>query len=482
MYQPGDKIEGRYHIFDCKQGGMGQVFLCEDREWIKDGQPLKVAVKTLLPELQRRKGAADRFYNEARLWVELGKHPNILQALYVKRIKGLPFIFMEYITPYAGLGPDLDSWISSGALNLERSLRLALQFCKGMIHATQIFSEKGLRFVHRDIKPGNTMINQKGQVKITDFGLAKIADEEFEDQNLPSARADFTGNVDLTMAGTLMGTPKYMSPEQCRGSIDLDLRSDIYAFGCMFFEMLTGQPPFVGQTMNEICKQHLNTPPPAPSARVPELPARLDPILLKCLQKNRDDRYRDFSAVQDELGEVLIEVTGLDFTSTGPKKEPDRKSPAVGDQLNKSFSLFELGRRQEGVQAFAEAIGRNNAPIAKTQGTSESKDKARRLVKGGLVAPAATSPSDDETAVGIRKRRFPDGFEEAKATLRDSPTEMFNNQDQTLAPELLAAKTVLGQTNRETTVGAAADKTIAPAASTGDKTIWRGKTPPDRKP
>ena len=98
MFRVGELIENRYRVFSRMQGGMGFVLLCEDLEWIKNGKPIKIAIKTPFPSsLGRKRSAVDRFLNEALLWVELGKHPNIVQALYVKKIKGMPYIFMEYV-------------------------------------------------------------------------------------------------------------------------------------------------------------------------------------------------------------------------------------------------------------------------------------------------------------------------------------------------------------------------------------------------
>jgi serine/threonine protein kinase len=402
MFEIGQLIDDRYLVRARKKGGMGYVFICDDQVWLRKGRPLKVALKTMLPELQRVRGATDRFLNEARLWVELGKHPNILHALYVKRIQDQPFVIMEFIQGYQEYGPDLEGWINSKKMPLEKILDFSLQFCDGMIYASECFAQKGLRFVHRDVKPGNTMIDNRLQVKITDFGLAKIMDESpgTPMSALPSLSPTSSGS--LTLIGGIMGTPRYMSPEQCRGETNIDIRSDVYAFGCMLFEMLTGNAPFPGKDIREIIGKHLSETPP-PLMPVPAGASdRLKKIVLRCLQKQAASRFPDFSALREELVNEYCAATGRKReVAAGPQNAP---RAGLGDKLNKSLSLYELGQKDDGVRLFAEAIGEKkiaaDSPVA-PKANQGIEHEGRRLVRGGLISKdqgAPGSPNDKNKA------------------------------------------------------------------------------------
>jgi len=191
--------------------------------------------------------------------------------------------------------------------------------------------------------------------------------------------------------GGVLGTPKYMSPEQCQDAANLDIRSDIYSFGCMFMEMLTGKPPFVAKNMKEMLFKHINELPPTASSRVYGLTPQVDKIVLRCLSKKPDDRYPDFSVLQDELAKIYLATTGR--RPPVYHAQPAEDSSTLGDKLNKSLSLFELGQKKKGAELFAEAIGKQLAP-QKRQAEPDAPGK-RRLVKGGLTTkgPRFVKPS-----------------------------------------------------------------------------------------
>ena len=179
----GDWIGDRFEIFDVHEGGMSLVYVVHDHLG-KSGRTV-VALKTLKDELLRHKIRRSRFATECRLWVQLGQHPNIVQAYAVEIIEGKPYVVLELVQ-----GGDLVRWIGSRRLNLVQSLRFGVQFCQGMEHATR----QGLS-CHRDIKPGNLLITEDGVLKITDFGLARICEEmvafrpELADGTIPLADA-----------------------------------------------------------------------------------------------------------------------------------------------------------------------------------------------------------------------------------------------------------------------------------------------------
>jgi len=179
----GDWIGDRFEIFDVHEGGMSLVYVVHDHLG-KSGRPV-VALKTLKDELLGHKIRRSRFATECRLWVQLGQHPNIVQAYAVEIIEGKPYVVLELVQ-----GGDLVRWIGSPRLDLVQALRFGVQFCQGMEHATR----QGLS-CHRDIKPGNLLITRDGVLKITDFGLARVCEEmvafrpELADGTIPLADA-----------------------------------------------------------------------------------------------------------------------------------------------------------------------------------------------------------------------------------------------------------------------------------------------------
>lgn len=399
MYQPGDVIEDRYRVFERKKGGMGFVFLCEDLAWLKNGKPTKIALKTLLPHLQSIPGASDRFYNEASLWVKMGKHTNVLHALYVKKINDFPFIFMEYIQGLPDRGPDLESWIRTKTMKMEHILHFAIQFCNGMIYAVEFFAQQGLHFLHRDIKPGNIMINQRGVAKITDFGLSKVAEGAIRESSSEGRIGIRHDDVNLTSADTIMGTPAYMSPEQCKGSADLDIRSDIYSFGCVFFKMLTSNTPFTPSKITDMLMKHITEEPPLPSSVIPEIPSNIDDIVHRCLQKNPDNRYPSFHALREDIARIFQQVVGMPHPSLA-SVDQKRNRADLDDKLNKSLSLYELGDTKEGLRLFAEVIGAKKIPQKTGSQPIAQRTTRRRLVKRQATIKKQGIPSGQTRLTG----------------------------------------------------------------------------------
>ncbi len=247
----GDRIDGRYEVAQILRGGMGIVYLCYDHE---DRQ--SVALKTFQARLLTNDTAVARFTKEARTWIMLEKHPHIVRARRVQKFEGRPHIILEHISGPEGLGPDLRSWIRHTRTDLPISLDFGLQIALGMQHATR--QVPGL--VHRDLKPANILVRHDGIAKVTDFGLVRSFDL---DEGAGGGDDDPDLAIGLTRMGAVVGTPPYMSPEQCRAEA-VDLRTDIYAFGCMLFEMLTHQTVFEAKLLDRMGQR-----PPQPHAGFP---------------------------------------------------------------------------------------------------------------------------------------------------------------------------------------------------------------------
>jgi tRNA A-37 threonylcarbamoyl transferase component Bud32 len=251
------------------EGGMGAVYIAQHTIIGR-----KAAIKVLRREFSEDTGLVSRFMNEARAAAAIG-HPNIVDVVDVGNLPdGTPYMMMEFL-----VGEDLSKRLAKGRLSLEQTVHIALQAGSAIGAA----HEKGI--VHRDLKPENLFLVPdptapgRERVKVLDFGIAKL-------------RGDFSGGSVKTKTGSLLGTPQYMSPEQCRGIPDgIDHRSDIYSFGIILYEMMCGAPPFVSEGLGDILLMHLTQMPDPPSLRNPELPDWMEKILLKALEKNSTDRF-----------------------------------------------------------------------------------------------------------------------------------------------------------------------------------------------
>ena len=274
---------GSYRITrQLGEGAMGQVF-----EGLQDEIGKRVAIKVLHPHLAQFPEAVNRFLNEARA-VNLIAHPSLVTIFESGRLPdGSAYIVMEFLE-----GELLLHRIQSGALTITDTMRLGRQIAS----ALQAAHDKNI--VHRDLKPENVYIVRDPEAaageraKILDFGIAKLSEEQ-------------QGKAALvkTVAGTMLGTPLYMSPEQCDGTTDIDGKTDVYALGIMLFEMLTGEPPFSGQSINAVMLKHATAPLPHIRDRNPLVPDPLAHLLRRMLAKNAAER--------PGMGEVAGELEGM---------------------------------------------------------------------------------------------------------------------------------------------------------------------------
>ena len=279
---------GRFRIVaELGRGAMGVVYKAED--------PLLsriVAIKTIImsPDAEERAEFEARFYQEAKAAGGLN-HPTLITIHDIGREGDIAYMAMELLE-----GVDLREMMRQGRLELALALDIAAQVADGLAHA----HEHGV--VHRDVKPGNIMIVRGRHAKIMDFGIARLRVSDVK-----------------TQAGSVLGSPRYLSPEQVTGQ-RADHRSDLFSFGIVLYEMLTGATPFSGADMTQLLYQIGTAMPPPPSAINPALPAMLDLIVAKALEKDADARYqsaKDLAADLRACGAELSSVPGVPSAAAG---------------------------------------------------------------------------------------------------------------------------------------------------------------------
>ncbi len=265
-------------------GGMGVVYKAEDTRLERH-----VALKFLPEELAKDPKALERFRREARAASQLN-HPNICTIHDVEDNDGHPFIVMERLE-----GESLKQRIRGKPLESEQILEICVQIADALIasHAKAI--------IHRDIKPANIFLTNNGQAKVLDFGLAKLAREQL------STGSETPIEDSLTRMGVIPGTAVYMSPEQAR-SEELDPRSDLFSFGVVLYEMATGKRPFTGTNIVTTLDAILHQKPASPLGLNPSIPAELEIIIWKAIEKDRKKRYQSAAEMKEDLQRLKRET------------------------------------------------------------------------------------------------------------------------------------------------------------------------------
>src|SRR6202167_3749553 len=298
-------------------GGMGIVYEARDLDLGR-----RVALKFLPPQTSRDQNALDRFLLEARTASALN-HPNICTIYAVERVQTengqeQSFIAMELLE-----GDTLDRRLGGGGLALDRLLDWSIQLADALDAA----HAKGL--IHRDIKPANIFLTKRGTVKVLDFGLAKLSRPEMAMETI-GATQDDPNPVHLTSAGATVGTIAYMSPEQARG-LELDTRTDLFSLGAVIYQMATGRLPFSGATSAVVFHAILELD-PAPALQLnATLPPKLEEIVQKALEKDRDLRYQSAADLRGDLKRLKRDTESGRKAAQAPSSALPSGAAAAGD-------------------------------------------------------------------------------------------------------------------------------------------------------
>ena len=349
------RLAGRYEVRSLiGRGGMAEVHLGFDTRLSR-----VVAIKMLRRDLAQDSIFQARFRREAQSAASLN-HPNIV-AVYdtgeeiiedaVGRSIAVPYIVMEYVE-----GHTVKDLISDGTAV---PINEAVEIVSGVLSALDYSHANHL--VHRDIKPGNIMLTSDGKIKVMDFGIA---------------RALTDSQATMTQTNAVVGTAQYLSPEQARGET-VDARSDLYSTGVVLFELLTGRPPFKGDSAVAVAYQHVEQIPPTPSSILSDIPDSLDRVVLKALAKNREDRYPTAAAMLSDLQRVS---RGLDVAAPPADSWATEVLPTsgmVGAQTAATMPMSAVAPRGGGGQATA-ATSTALPPVAERADAAEEASKARK--------------------------------------------------------------------------------------------------------
>jgi serine/threonine protein kinase/Tfp pilus assembly protein PilF len=298
----GSTFAARYQIIEeLGRGGMGRVYKAVDTEVNE-----KIALKLIKPEIAADKKTIERFRNELKFARKI-RHKNVCQMYDLSKEEGSYYITMEFVP-----GDNLKSLIRRmGRLSPGQAITITRQVCDGLAEAHK------LGVVHRDLKPQNIMIDQDGNVRIMDFGIARSLEGK-----------------GITGAGVMIGTPDYMSPEQVEGK-ETDQRSDIYSLGVILYEMVTGQAPFEGDTPFTIGVKHKSETPKDPREMNPQIPDDLSRTILNCLEKEKDNRYQS-------AGELRSKLTTLDEGIPTTEKVIPKRKPLTSREITVTFDMKRL--------------------------------------------------------------------------------------------------------------------------------------------
>ncbi|HNB21553.1 MAG TPA: serine/threonine-protein kinase [Candidatus Melainabacteria bacterium] len=474
----GTVLDGRFQIDDVLgSGGMSVVYLATQ---IRVNR--QVAIKTLKLQLDAKQIYRDRFHREINLLCALN-HPHIVTVYdCIFDDEQQPYVVMDYLR-----GRSLEALIKEeGPLDIDRFARISVQVCSALDYAHKN------SVIHRDLKPGNLVLmdDEMDFVKVVDFGLAKLNEESRK----------------LTQSGELWGSPPYLSPEQCIGKPE-DARSDIYSFGCVMYEMLTGKDPFHnGTTIYELIQLHVNTPPPSMRSVNPmlNLPDELERVIFKAMAKDPKDRYQTAGELSTALVKACAESATRESGNlklmaglTSSQEQPNAVSMRmVGNNFNLALDpMAGMSVEDAFIDRGRKATENNNAPEKSPpayQGARErfsnldevaepkKSDAGKMMIIGFIVVVlcavglfAAVSMRNGQTGTASIQKNAPT----ESASPPDSASKTSGTSSNTTSENSSSQKTL-----DSAATGKQAHTGTSESASTNQKEMSKASPPPKAQP
>ncbi len=427
VWQPGDLILDTYEVENVISGGMGHVYIANHNKW-----NIKIAIKSPNEMMLSEKDFFARIIREAQAWTELGLHPNIAYCYYVRNIEDVPHIIIEYVD-----GGNLKDWIEDGkCLDYKTNYDLAIQFCHGM----ELSHSKGM--IHRDIKPANVLMTKDGILKITDFGLVR-AGKETAGKGGVIQKQQPAGNG-LTMIGDFMGTEGYLSPEQAESAAEVDERTDIFSFGICLYEMFTGNKPY---DITYGPKQE--APDPIKLSKDEKFPLRLAELLIKTVQWDKNDRYKSFKDLREELNSIYKEI----YQKDNPYYDLDLPDMEADNLNNQGMSYMELGNKNKARECFEKAVGINsihpqaiyNLSLIQWRNAEIDDSEVLKRVKNCQNNPSIDKEILAELIANIHLERF--ASKKAEEVLKDYPEKYKQFKKKLKMPNIDCIRTFVGHIN-----------------------------------
>jgi serine/threonine protein kinase/tetratricopeptide (TPR) repeat protein len=397
----GDQL-GHYTIVShLGTGGMGAVYRATDTTLGRD-----VALKVLPGDVASTPDRLERFRREARALASLN-HPHIVTVYSVEHIDGVHFLTMELVT-----GQSLDHLINGRPLPLSHLLKVG----NAVAEALSAAHERGI--VHRDLKPANVIMNDSGQVKVLDFGLAKV-------QTSSIATYEAQATLQQTVEGVVLGTPAYMSPEQVSGVIDLDHRTDIFSLGVLLYEMATGTRPFKGQSTADLSASILRDTPRSASEVTPSVPKELAQAIARCLEKNASSRFATMAdlraALQPKAKEPLDatpSIAVIPFQNLSADPENEFFSDGLAEEILNALAHIEGLRVAARTSAFS------------FKGKSASVAEIGSTLKVATVLEGSVRRAGNKVRVTVQLVDVSSGFQRWSERYDREMADIFDVQDE----------------------------------------------------
>jgi serine/threonine protein kinase len=388
-YRPGEWLGARFEIVKAIRGGVGEVYLCIDRQINK---PL--ALKCLQSRYASMPRFREAFRHEAQTWIDLGRHPNIVPCLVGQEFYNEPFLVLEWIFGPDGGEPDLGKRMRGQPMALRQVIEIAIDVARGLRDAALRVPS----IVHCDLKPSNILIGAESEALITDFGMARSAIAAGVEAPDDEAGRDFNP--------AMGGTPRYMAPEQWTRA-EIDARTDVYALGCVVFEALNGHALYLGPTLADFRRQHLTGRTPVLGKRATQAETQFDELLMQCLDKDRERR-----PAPADLLTALTEVYRLLYNRSPPVRNVGT-APNAQDFNNRAVTFFSFGRVDEAIGLYRKALelrpvytlARNN--LAAALGARQRYDEALIELNRAIADDPASAESYVNRAVVYFDRKQP---------------------------------------------------------------------------